>query len=50
MSEFRIPSHNRRYEKKAASKLVWMALIFVGVIMLAMYFLDGLQNIGAPHH
>jgi len=48
MSEFRIPSHNRRYEKKAASKLVWMAVIFVGVIMLAMYFLDRLQNIGAP--
>lgn len=48
MSEFRIPSHNRRYEKKAASKLVWMAVIFVGVIFLAMYFLDGLQRIEAP--
>lgn len=48
MSEFRIPSHNRRYEKKAASKLVWMAVIFVGVIFLAMYFLDGLQSIEAP--
>ncbi len=45
MSEFRIPSHNRRYEKKAASKLIWMAVIFVGVIMLAMYFLAGLQSI-----
>lgn len=44
MSEFRIPSHNRRYEKKAASKLIWMAVIFVGVIFLAMYFLDGLNS------
>jgi endonuclease G len=48
MSEFRIPSHNRRYEKKAASKLVWMAVIFVGVIFLAMYFLDGLHSVEAP--
>lgn len=48
MSEFRIPSHNRRYEKKAASKLIWMALIFVGIIVMAMYFLHELQSVETP--
>lgn len=48
MSEFKIPSHNRRYERKAASKLVWMVVIFVGIIFLAMYFLNELQSIQAP--
>ncbi|MDZ4748496.1 MAG: DNA/RNA non-specific endonuclease [Saprospiraceae bacterium] len=48
MREFKIPSHNRRYEKKAASKMVWMVLIFVGIICLTMYFLDGLQSIETP--
>ena len=39
MSEFRIPSHNKRYERKSANKLSFMALFFVAIIFVAMYFL-----------
>lgn len=44
MSEFRIPSHNKRYEKKAVNKLSFMALFFVVIIFIVMYFLNDLSQ------
>jgi endonuclease G len=39
MDEFRIPSHNKRYNRSAANRQVWSVLIGVGVIFLLMYFM-----------
>ena len=44
MSEFRIPSHNKRYEKKAVNKLSLMALFFVVIIFVVMYYLNDLSH------
>ncbi len=44
MSEFRIPSHNKRYDRKSASKLLFMGLFFIGIILLFMYYLNSLSN------
>lgn len=44
MSEFRIPSHNKRYEKRAVNKLSLMALFFVVIIFMVMYYLNDLSH------
>ena len=44
MSEFRMPSHNKRYEKKAVNKLSLMALFFVVIIFVVMYYLNDLSH------
>jgi endonuclease G len=40
MHEFRIPTHNKRYDRKAAGRLTWMVVVLVSVILVFMYVLD----------
>lgn len=44
MSEFRIPSHNKRYEKKAVNKLSLTALFFIVIIFIVMYYLNEVSH------
>lgn len=40
MNEFRIPTHNKRYNRKATGRLTLMVVVLVSVIMMFMYFLE----------
>lgn len=46
MGEFRIPSHNKRYGKKAVNRLVFFSLFIVGLIFLGMFYIDEFTPIG----
>lgn len=52
MSEFRIPSHNKRYGKKAFNRMVFFALFIAGLIFLGLFYIDEFTPIaelpGAP--
>jgi endonuclease G len=46
MSEFRIPSHNKRYGKKAFNRFVFFALFIAGLIFLGLFYIDEFTPIG----
>ncbi len=46
MGEFRIPSHNKRYGKKAFNRLVFFAFFIAGLIFLGLFYMDEFTPIG----
>lgn len=46
MDEFRLPTHNKRYERKSVGKLAFMVFFLVGVIFLFMYYLNQFEEAG----
>ena len=44
MHEFRIPTHNRRYNRSAVGRLAFMVTVLVAVIAAVMYMLDALKD------
>lgn len=46
MGEFKIPSHNKRYGKKAFYRLVFFSLFIVSLIFLGMFYIDEFTPIG----
>ena len=47
MNEFRLPTHNKRYEKKSVGKLVFMVLFLVAIIFMFMYYLNQMGETGS---
>ena len=47
MNEFRLPTHNKRYERKSVGKLAFMVFFLVGVIFLFMYYLNQFEEAGS---
>ena len=46
MNEFRLPTHNKRYDRKSVGKLAFMVFFLVGVIFLFMYYLNQFEEAG----
>jgi endonuclease G len=44
MNEFRLPTHNKRYDRKSVGKLAFMVFFLVGVIFLFMYYLNQFEK------
>ena len=47
MNEFRLPTHNKRYEKKSVGKLAFMVLFLVAIIFMFMYYLNQMGETGS---
>lgn len=46
MTEFRIPTHNKRYPKKSVNRFVFMVLLVVGVVLWLMFTLRDFAGLG----
>lgn len=44
MSDFRIPTHNKRYSVRSANRFAFMVFLMVGVLFFIMYMLRGVAD------